>query len=230
MLSLTAWFIEPVVYLLGMGTGLGKYLRQIQNVEYIDFIAPGLLVLSAMYGSIFETSWNAFFRMERGRVYEACAATPLSYEDIALGEIVWASTRSAMYGSAFIAVALPFGVFHSWWGLAAFPGLLLVGAMFGVLSLTYTYLARKIDYLSYFWTLFITPMFMFSGVFFPLDRLPEWLQRLAWFMPMHHGVDFMRALITHGDARAAAGPLLWMVVVTLVVLPIPLVSLRRRLS
>jgi lipooligosaccharide transport system permease protein len=230
LLSLTAWFIEPVIYLVGMGTGLGKYLQRIGDIEYIDFIAPGLLVLSAMYGAIFETTWGAFFKMDRGRVYEACAATPLSLEDVALGEAGWGATRATLYGLAFLAIALPFGVIHSPWAVAVVPGLFLVGMMFAVLGLTYTYFVRRIDSLAYFWTLFITPMFMFSGIFFPLDRLPEWLQALAWFMPMHQAVDLMRALMLDGSPGAAAGPALWMVALTVALLPVPLVSLRRRLS
>ena len=84
-LSLLAWFIEPVIYLVAMGLGLGQYLERVQGIEYIDFIAPGLLALSAMYGATFETTWNAFFKMERGKVYDACASTPVGYADVTLG-------------------------------------------------------------------------------------------------------------------------------------------------
>ncbi|MGH2727843.1 MAG: ABC transporter permease, partial [Actinomycetota bacterium] len=155
-LSLLAWFIEPVIYLVAMGFGLGEYLKQVRGVEYVDFIAPGLVALSVMYGATFETTWNAFFKMERARIYDACVSTPLSPEDVAAGEALWGATRAVIYGGAFIVIALPFGVFHSWWGLAAPFGLALVGLMFAVMGLTFTYAISMVDYLSYYWTLFLT--------------------------------------------------------------------------
>ena len=229
-LSLLAWFIEPVIYLVAMGLGLGKYLQKVQGVDYIDFIAPGLVALSVMYGSTFETTWNAFFKMERGKIYDAAVSTPVGLEDVALGEALWATTRAMIYGGAFIVIALPFGVFHSWWGILTPFALALVGLMFAFLGLAFTYFITQIDYLSYYWTLFLTPMFMFSGIFFPLDRLPGWVQAFAWFMPLRHSVELMRALLVGGDLKAAAAAALWIVVVTLVIAAVPLNLLRRRLE
>ena len=123
------WFAEPVIYLFAMGLGLGRYLEQIQGVRYITFIAPGLLATSTMFGATFASTWDAWFKMERSGVYHAAASTPLSVEDVALGEIMWASTRATIYGSAFLIIATLFGVFKSWWGLleratrASSPGL-----------------------------------------------------------------------------------------------------------
>jgi len=151
-------------------------------------------------------------------------------DHVALGEALWATTRAMIYGGAFIVIALPFGVFHSWWGLLTPFALALIGLMFAFLGLTFTYIITMIDYLSYYWTLFLTPMFMFSGIFFPLDRLPGWLRGLAWFMPLRHAVELMRALLLDGDPAAAAGAALWMAVVTLVLFPLPLNLLRRRLE
>jgi lipooligosaccharide transport system permease protein len=228
-LSLLAWFIEPVIYLVAMGFGLGEYLETVRGVEYVDFIAPGLVALSVMYGATFETTWNAFFKMERAKIYDACVSAPLSPEDVALGEAMWGATRAAIYGAAFIVIALPFGVFHSWWGLAAPVALGLVGLMFAIMGLSFTYWISMVDYLSYYWTLFLTPMFMFSGIFFPLDRLPGWVQAFSWCMPLRHSVDLMRALLVDGDPGAAAGAALWIVVVTGALFVLPLNLLHRRL-
>jgi lipooligosaccharide transport system permease protein len=233
-LSLLAWFIEPVIYLVAMGLGLGHYLKAVRAhghvFQYIDFIAPGLVALSVMYGSTFETTWNAFFKMERGKVYDAAASTPVGLEDIALGEALWATTRAMIYGGAFIVIALPFRVFHSWDGILVPVALALVGFMFAVMGLLFTYAISMVDYLSYYWTLFLTPMFMFSGIFFPLDQLPGWLQGLSWFMPLRHAVDLMRALLTEGDLAAASRASLWIVVVTAALFVLPLNLLRRRLE
>jgi lipooligosaccharide transport system permease protein len=229
-LSLLAWFIEPVIYLVAMGLGLGKYLQRVQGIEYIDFIAPGLVALSVMYGSTFETTWNAYFKMERGKVYDAAVSTPVGLEDIALGEALWATTRAMIYGGAFIVIALPFGVFHSWLGLFVPIALALGGLMFAFMGLLFTYSISMVDYLSYYWTLFLTPMFMFAGIFFPLDRLPGWVQGFSWLMPLRHLADLMRALLLEGNAAAAGRAALWIAVVTVALFAIPLNLLRRRLE
>jgi lipooligosaccharide transport system permease protein len=229
LLGLMAWFAEPVIYLVAMGLGLGRYLEQIQGVDYIDFIAPGLLAVSAMFGAAFESTWNAFYKMERARIYDAVSSTPVSIEDIALGEVLWSTTRATAYGAAFALVALPFGVFHSWWGLLTVPAMALVGLIFSIFGLIYTYLVSRMDFLAYYWTGFLTPMFMFAGVFFPLDRLPGWVGTVAWFMPLHHGADMMRALMLEGDPVAALGSALWLVVASLALLWLPLNLLRRRM-
>jgi lipooligosaccharide transport system permease protein len=229
-LSLLAWFIEPVVYLVAMGLGLGTYLQRVRGIPYIAFIAPGLVALSVMYGATFETTWNSFFKMERGKVYDACIATPVGIRDVALGEALWGATRALLYGTAFMLIALPFGVFTSWWGLLAPAAAVLVGLMFSLLGLAFTYAIPIVDYLSYYWTLLITPMFMFSGTFFPLDGLPRWVDALAWFMPLRHAVDLMRALLVNGDPGAAAGAAAWIAALTLLLAPVPPALLERRFT
>ena len=118
---------------------------------------------------------------------------------------------------------------QSWWGLLAIPSIALVGLVFAITGLIYTYWIKHVDYLAYYWTLFITPMFMFAGVFFPLERLPQWIRTIAWFMPLYHGANLMRALMTEGDPSAALEAALWLLAVSVVLLPVPLVLLKRRL-
>ncbi len=222
-------FFEPFLYLLAMGLGLGAYLSHIQGVRYIDFIAPGLIATAAMYGTSFEVTFNCFVKMQFGRVYDAVMATPLSIEDVALGELLWGTTRSVIYGILFTAIAAMFGVVHSWLGVLAPVGIALIGLMFSVIGLAFTAVVPLIDYFTYYWTLFITPMFLFSGIFFPLDRLPHWVQVVAWFIPLHQGVNMMRALILDGDAAAAAGAALWIVGLTAALFVLPLYLMYRRL-
>lgn len=229
-LGMMTWFIEPVIYLVGMGTGLAAYVQGFGSGSYINFIAPGLIAVSAMYGATFETTWNAFVKMTEQRTYDAATATPVSLEDVAIGEAMWATTRSVMYGAAFVIVAAPFGVFQSWWAVLAIPALAPLGACFAVIGLMYTYWVKRIDFLAYYWTVFLTPMFMFGGVFFPLDELPGWLQTLAWFMPLRHGANLMRSLTLEGDPLSALGSALWLVVVTMALVWIPPRLLRKRLA
>jgi lipooligosaccharide transport system permease protein len=222
-------FLEPFLYLLAMGLGLGAYLARIKGYRYIDFIAPGLVATAAMFGTTFEVTFNAFVKMQFGKIYDAVMSTPLTIEDIGLGEILWGTTRSLIYGTVFISIAAMFGVVHSWLALLTPVAVFLTGMMFSVIGLSFTASIPIIDYFNYYWTMFITPMFLFSGIFFPFDRLPGWVQGVAWFIPLHQAVNLMRALILTGDVGAAAAAALWMGVVTGAFLIVPMNLLRRRL-
>ncbi|HEX6262380.1 MAG TPA: ABC transporter permease [Actinomycetota bacterium] len=222
-------FFEPFLYLLAMGLGLGAYLSQVEGIRYIDFIAPGLVATAAMFGTSYDVTFNAFVKLRFGKVYDAVMSTPLTPEDIALGELLWGTTRAFIYGVVFLIIASFFGVVHSWLALLAPLAIALIGMMFSVIGLAFTAVVPLIDYFTYYWTLFITPMFLFSGIFFPLDRLPDWVQSVAWFIPLHQAVNLMRALMLHGDLGAAAAAAAWIVVLTAALGVLPLNLLRRRM-
>jgi lipooligosaccharide transport system permease protein len=182
-----------------------------------------------MYGTSFEVTFNAFVKMQFGKVYDAVMATPLSIEDIGLGEILWGTTRSLIYGTIFLLIASAFGVVGSWLVVFAPVAIVLIGLLFSVIGLAFTAVIPLIDFYTYYWTLFITPMFLFSGIFFPLDRLPGWVEPVAWFVPLHQGVNLMRALVLTGDAGAALASAAWLVVATALLFVLPLNLLNRRL-
>jgi lipooligosaccharide transport system permease protein len=228
LFGMIAWFLEPVIYLLAMGLGLGAYMESIRGVDYLEFIAPGLLATAAMYGATFEATWNTFTKIERFGVYEAARATPLTPEDVALGEVLWSATRATIHGTAFAVVATAFGVFRSPWALLAIPALIPIGVVFAIIGLTYTYVSSRIDYIAYYWTMFITPVFLFSGIFFPLDRLPDWVRVMAFCSPLYHGTNMMRAL-TSGAPLDALAPLLWLLAAALATVWLPLTLIKRRL-
>ena len=228
-LNIVPNFFEPFLYLLAMGLGLGAYLARIKGYRYIDFIAPGLAATAAMYGASFEVTYNCFVKMQFAKVYDAVMSTPLTIEDIGLGELLWATTRALIYGSAFLVIAAIFGTVHSWWAVLAPFAIALVGLMFAVIGLSFTAIIPIIDFYSYYWTMFLTPMFLFSGIFFPLDRLPRAVQDVAWFVPLHQAVEMMRALMLTGDIAAAGRAALWIVVVTAGLFVVPMNLLRRRL-
>ncbi|MDQ4005737.1 MAG: ABC transporter permease [Actinomycetota bacterium] len=224
-------FFEPVLYLLAMGLGLGGYIsqREFGGVDYIAYIAPGLAAMAAMFGTSFEVTFNCFVKMQFGKVYDAVMATPLTIEDVALGELLWGTTRAFIYGVVFLMIAALFGVVDS--GLVVFApvALALIGMMFSVIGLTFTAIVPLIDYFTYYWTLFMTPMMLFSGIFFPLDRLPAWVEVVAWFMPLHHSVNLMRALTLTGDVGAALLAAAWIAGLTALMFVLPLNLMRRRL-
>jgi lipooligosaccharide transport system permease protein len=223
-------FFEPVFYLLAMGLGLGAYLNRIEGIEYVDFIAPGLVATAAMFGASFEVTFNCFVKMQFGKVYDAAMATPLSIEDVGVGEILWGTTRAAIYGIVFLGIAAMFGVVHTPLALLAPIAVVVIGMMFSVIGLAFTALVPLIDYFTYYWTLFMTPMFMFSGIFFPLDRLPDWVHVLAWLMPLYHATNVMRGLtLGGGHLDGVLVSALWLVLVTAGLFVLPLNLLRRRL-
>ena len=154
-------FFEPFFYLLAMGLGLGAFLSRIQGVRYMDFIAPGLVATAALFGTSFEVTFNAFVKMQFGKVYDAVMSTPLSIEDIGLGEILWGTTRATIYGVVFLAITALFGVMHSWLALFGPVAIFMIGLMFSIIGLAFTAIVPLIDYFTYYWTLFITPMFLF---------------------------------------------------------------------
>ena len=212
-----------------MGLGLGAYLTRLEGFEYIDYIAPGLAATAAMYGTSFEVTFNCFVKMQFGKVYDAAMATPLTIEDVGLGELLWGTTRALIYGQVFVLIAATFGVVHTPLVIFTPVAIALIGLMFSVIGLTFTAIIPLIDYFTYYWTLFITPMFLFSGIFFPLDRLPDWAQVLAWFMPLHHAVNLMRAITLTGDVRAAVMGAAWVAGLTALLFVLPLNLLHRRL-
>jgi lipooligosaccharide transport system permease protein len=222
-------FFEPLLYLLSIGLGLGVYVsNQILGVAYADYIAPGLAAAAAMNGAVFETTFNVFVKLRFAKLYDAVITTPLEPEDVAAGELLWAVTRSVIYGTAFLIVMAVLGYVHYWAVIFAPAAAALVGLSFGLIGLVFTALTPTIDLFSYFFTLFITPLFLFSGVFFPVSRLGS-AAFVAWFSPLYHGAELMRGLILTGDLGWAAAHALWLVLFSALVFPPAINLMRRRL-
>jgi len=227
--ALLPTFLDPLFYLVAMGFGLGTYLATIQGIPYKNFIAPGLIASAAMWAAAFETTYNVYIKMNENRLYDALIATPIEVPDLIFGEVSWAATRSLVYGTSFLIVITAFGLVDSWWALTIPLFLLLGGACFAVIGIAFTALIPKIDLYSYFFTLFITPMFLFSGIFFPLTRLPDALEVVAWFTPLYHLVNLMRELATGPEVLAVLGNTAWLAVLTVALFPLPVVKMRKRL-
>lgn len=223
-------FFEPVLYLLSIGLGLGLYVgQQIMGVDYVVFIAPGLAAASAMNGAVFEVTYNVYVKLQYLKLYDAVITTPLEPEDAAAGEIMWAVTRSLMYGVSFVIVMALLGYVRSPLAVLAPVGLALIGIGFASLGMVVTATIPRMELYTYFFTLFITPMFLFSGIFFPIERLPVAAQPVAWFTPLHHGVEMMRALLLTGEAAVAGGHALWLAGFCLLIFPPAINLFRRRL-
>jgi lipooligosaccharide transport system permease protein len=199
-LAFVSGFSEPVFYLLAMGQGLGSMVGTLPGpdgapISYAAFIAPGLLAASAMNGAVFDSTFNVFFKLKYGRIYDAMLATPLGPVDIALGEIGWALIRGGLYALGFLAVMGGFGLLVSPWALLALPAALIVAFAFAAIGMAATSFMRSWQDFDLV-TLAVLPMFLFSTTFFPLSVYPRWLQIVVECLPLYHAVELMRGLTT----------------------------------
>ena len=227
--ALLPQFIDPLFYLLAMGFGLGTYLATVNGVPYKQFIGSGLMASAVMWAASFETTWNVFFKMEETRLYDAILTTPVEPPDLVAAEVGWAATRALIYGTVFLVIVTAFGLVDSPWAIFVPIFLLIGGACFGMLGFTFTSLAPRMEWYSYYYTLFITPLFLFSGIFYPLDRLPDWVTVVAWFTPLYHLVEITRGLCLDPDLLSVLGNGLWLVALTAVLFIVPVRRLRARL-
>jgi lipooligosaccharide transport system permease protein len=192
--SLAPQFIDPLFYLVAMGYGLGTYIATINGVPYRDFIAPGLIASAAMWSASFECTYNVYIRMREYRLYDAILSTPIEPQDLVAGDLAWSSIRATIYATVFLVVVTAFGLIDSWWAVAIPLAVVIGGLAFSTMAYTFTALIPRIDLYSYYFTLGITPMFLFSGIFFPFDQLPGWVEVVAWFTPLYHLVEVTRGL------------------------------------
>lgn len=223
-------FVEPVLYLWAMGIGLGMYITHINGVSYLEFLAPGLIASSAMFATTFEMTYNSFARMGHQKIFHGIVVTPVSMDDIVVGEILYGTYKGVLYGSVFTLVVALFGIVHSPLVFFIIIPLALMAVIFSSISLIWTSIAPNYDSFGYFFTLFITPMFLFSGVFFPIESLPEGLRFLPFLTPLYHAVTIIRSLVLGQAALWNLGiHLFWLAVMTVLTLRLPLVMVKRKL-
>src|SRR5918995_3711228 len=222
-------FLDPLFYLVALGFGLGTYVARINGVPYEDFIAPGLIASAAMWSASFETTYNVYLRMNETKLYDAVLATPVEVQDLVAGDLAWSASRAAVYGTSFLVIVTAFGLVSSWWAIVIPLFVVLGGLCFSVVGYTFTALIPKIDLYSYFFTLGITPMFLFSGIFFPFNELPGWVEVIAWFMPLYHLVEITRGLATGPEFVEIAFSTAWLAAVSALLFVVPVRALRRKL-
>ena len=193
--SILGHLADPVIYMLGLGYGLGSLLPEMGGTSYLVFLAAGTVCYSTMNSASFEALYSCFARMHEQRTWEAILNTPVTLDDIVLSEILWAASKSLMSGLAVLAVIWLLGLSHSALSLWLIPLALLVGLCFAALGLIMTALAPSYSFFMYYFTLVITPMMLLSGVFFPADQLPPLLQTVSSVLPLSHAVNIARPLM-----------------------------------
>jgi lipooligosaccharide transport system permease protein len=187
---------DPLLYMVALGYGLGAFIPEVGGMKYIAFIGTGMVCQSAMFTSSFEAMYSAFSRMHVQRTWDAIINAPISLDDVVFAEWIWAATKAVMSTTAILVVILGLGYGHTWLALWILPLGFLVGLTFGAFGLVMNALAPGYDFFTYFFTLVLTPMLLFSGVYFPVDQMPTWLAGVANFLPLKHAIDLARPLMT----------------------------------
>ncbi len=193
--SLLGNLADPMIFLFGLGYGLGAMMSDVQGVPYIAFLAGGMVVSSTMYAASFESMYGAFARMHQQKTWDAILNAPLNLEDLLLGELAWAATKATLSGLSILVVVSVLG-FASWpLAAAVLPVIVLTGLAFAAIGLVMTALSPSYDFFMYYFTLVITPALLLSGVFFPIEQLPAALQVASAMLPLQHAVALSRALL-----------------------------------
>jgi lipooligosaccharide transport system permease protein len=191
-------FLEPLIFLAGVGLGLGKFITEpMGGMPYIEFLGTGLLVTTAMYTSSFECSFGTFIRMEFEKIYDGMLAAPLTSNNLIVGEIIWAGSKGFFFSSAVLIILLAFQIITLPHGLLApFVGF-ITGVTFATLSMLITSFVKNINHFNFYFTGLLSPMFFFSGVVFPVENLPPYIRPLAEIVPLTHCVRLVRAVCSN---------------------------------
>ena len=198
--SLFSSFGIPVLFLTAMGLGLGGYVDQnpdpsLAGLTYIQFLAPGLLAATVMQAGSFEAAFPILGGLQWNKIFHAMFATPIRALDIVLGNLAWIALRLTMISVAFSIIVVAFGASRSPLIVLAIPAAVLTGLAFTAPIMAFTATQRTPDRFAAMFRFGITPLFLFSGTFYPIESLPSFLQPVAWISPLWHGVDLCRSLM-----------------------------------
>ena len=231
--------LEPILYLLAFGFGLGGFIPNIQGQTYIAFIAPALVAISIMNGSFFECTFASFVRMYFQKTFDAIVATPVSVEEVVAGELLWGATRSTINTTIVLVVVAAFGLVSGPLFLLVIPLAFFGGLMFASMAMCFTSVAPNIDFFNFPSFLFLTPMFFLCGTFFPLTTLPTAAQGVAIaILPLTHVVNLTRGLISgHLEPILGLNPatlivvsFIWVIAVTLFFFVLSINLMKKRLT
>ena len=232
--------MEPILYLGAFGVGLGALITgTVNGGSYLQFIGPGLIAISVMYGSFFECTYASFVRMYFQKTFDAIIATPVSVEEVIAGELLWGATRATINGTIVLAVVAAFGLVSSPLAILVPVVAFFGGLLFASLAMCFTALAGTIDFFNFPTFLFITPMFLLSGTFFPLQLLNSPILEGAALsvMPLTHVVDLTRGLM-NGSMITFLGlspeamwvlAIVWVAIVTLLFFLLAIYLMKRKL-
>jgi len=234
--SVVTGFLNPILYLLAMGVGLGTLVDKnisidVGNISYLAFIAPGLLVATAMQTGAGEGAWKVMTAVKWSRTWHAALATPVGVRSLVLGQVYWATLRVIMVSISFALVMALFGVVSPAGALGAMLPAILVGAGMAAATTAFTVRLTTDAPLAMYFRFVVTPLFLFSGVLFPITQLPTWIRPLAFATPVFHGVELAR-MISLGITPTAPPWISWLFLILVIVAGTLLAirPLRRRIT
>jgi lipooligosaccharide transport system permease protein len=214
--------LEPIIYLLAFGVGLGATLvDDVDGLPYVEFVGTGMVATAVIFASALPAMFGTFVKHRFQNTYDAILAAPVDVEELVTAEVLWIATRASIYGTFPLFVAMAFGL-DPQAGMLLVPLYAFITAIgFASFGVAMAATVAKIDQFNYVTTLFITPLFLVAGTFFPIDQLPEGLQVAAWLNPLYHLVELVRDAafgfeatdFAHVTILIALGLMLWRVAV-----------------
>lgn len=224
-------FVEPLLYLFAFGFGLGFMIGAVTvsgvQLTYRQFIFAGIAGQTIMFQGFFESAYGAFIRMYYQRIFQAIAVTPITLSEVLWAELIWDASKASFAAIAILLIGVAMGDFHPLGALLAVPLTFVTALLFAELGLLVAAKAKTIEEISYPQYLLIFPMFLFCGIFFPLENLPQYLQWAAWILPLTSVVSLLRTL----TLKTPLEPLVFIVITAwlLVLTPLSRRAMTRRL-
>lgn len=195
---LVTTFSEPFLYLVAFGFGVGGLVGSLDanggQVSYRSFVFSGILGQTLLFQGFYEASYGGFVRMYYQRIFQAMAVTPITLSEVLWGELLWDASKATLAAAIVAALGVATGDFPAYAPLAVIPVAFPAALAFAGLGLAVAARSRTIEEISYPQYLLVFPMFLFCGVFFPVERLPTALQWLAWALPLTSVNSLMRTL------------------------------------
>ena len=193
--ALTTNIANPILFLFAFGFGLGQFIDRMDGMSYMAFVVPGMIAYSAMFAASFETTIGSYSRYEWLQNWDAVMATPVTMTELLMGEVFWAAVKAMLSAISVLIVGWLWGGIPSLTGaLMTLPLVFVASLCFACCGLTATAYAKGWEFVSYFFTFWVTPQFVFCGVFFEVSRFPDIVQKIAWFLPMTHLIAVARPL------------------------------------
>ena len=225
--------LEPLFYLVAFGVGLGLMVGQVdyagKNIPYTTFIAPALIAINMMQSAFFETTFASFVRMFYQKTFDGMLASPLSVDEVITGELLWGATKAVIGTFLMMLVISAFGLLHYPDAILLLPIAFLGGLAFACAGMIFTAIVPTIEVFNLPTFLFITPMFLFGGTFFPLTNLPAWAQLVARALPLTHLAELCRGVALGGWQGSHIYSILYLSLWIAFTFPLAIVLMRRRL-
>ena len=225
--------LEPLFYIMAFGLGFSGLIGTVRYaglaLSYTAFIAPALVATAVMWNAFFETTYGSFVRMYYQKTFDGMLSTPLSLEEIIIAEIVWSATKAVGAAAVMLLVLGVLGYVRFPLGLLLIPTALLGGLAFGAVGMFFTGIVPTIDMFNLPIFLFVTPMFLFSGTFFPVSNLPSWAQPVALVFPLYHLTELVRCFSLGARETPPVLSILYLLLFFVIFAVLALRAMRRRL-